>query len=84
MTYLGIKISGSSDFTKGTESSSIKAKNACSGCLKEKLSIEKLPLSIVNRLLKSFCSPICKHGSEIWGASLKDDFGHWKKHNTEN
>ena len=45
-TYLGIEFSGSGDFTKGTDILSSKAKNALAA-LRKKLSIEKLPLTIV-------------------------------------
>ena len=81
-TYLGIKISGSGDFTKETDILSIKAKNALAA-LRKKLSIENFPLTIVNRLFTSFCLPICTYASEVWGASLKDNFSYWDKHNIE-
>ena len=65
-TYLGIKISGPGDFTNGTDILSIKAKNALAA-LRKRLSIEKLPLTIVNRLFTSFCLPVCTYASEVWG-----------------
>ena len=82
LTTLGIKISGSGDFTKRTDILSSKAKNALAA-LRKKLSIEKLPLTIVNRLFTFFCLPICTYGSEVWATSLEDDFCHWEKHDIE-
>ena len=81
-TYLGMKISGSGDFTKGTDVLSNKAKNALAA-LRKKLSIEKLSLTIVNKLFTSFCLPICTYVAEVWGTSLTDDFDFWDKHNVE-
>ena len=81
-TYLGIKISGSGNFTKATDVLSNKAKNALAA-LRKKLPIEKLSLTIVNKLFTSFCLPICTLGAEVWGTSLKDDFDFWDKHNIE-
>ena len=81
-TYLGMKISGYSDFTKGTDVLSNKDKNALAA-LRKKLPIENLPVTIVNKLFKSFCLSICTYGAEVWGTSLKDDFDFWDKHNVE-
>ena len=59
-----------------------KAKNVLAA-QRKKLPIEKLSLTIVNKLFTSFYLQICTYGVEVWGTSLKDDFDFWDKHNVE-
>ena len=68
-TYLGIKISGSGDFTKATEVLSSKAKNALAA-LRKKIALETLPFDITIRLFNSFCLPIYTYGCEVWRTGL--------------
>ena len=61
-----MKVSGSGDFTKGTDVLSNKAKNALAA-LRKKLPIEKLSLTIVNKLFTSFCLPCNLY---LWSRSV--------------
>ena len=83
-TYLGNKTPGSGDFTKGTDILSIKAKNALAAGLKEKVINRKASTHYRKQALYVLLlANLYVYGSEVWRASLKDNFSYWDKHNIE-
>jgi len=82
LTYLGVKLSSTGNFSAHLTQSREKALHAFFKVTRT-IDLKKLKPQQANKLFNSLISPILTFGSEVWGVYVKQDFEKWDNSPTE-